>query len=120
MNSAPQPAPVPARVDVSLSQGVTIEWEGGHTSRYPIRALREACPCATCNDLHGTGEPPTTKLAPGVLPMYQPTGSTLTSVNPVGRYALHFVFSDGHSTGIYTWEYLRQLCPCDACKAAIR
>jgi DUF971 family protein len=33
----------------------------------------------------------------------------------VGRYAIRFHWSDGHSTGIYTFEHLRELCPCPIC-----
>ena len=113
----------PARVDVSLGGGVTIEWRDGHISRYSIAALRAACPCATCQDLHGEGQSPTRMPEPppaNVLPLYKPTGATLTAVKPVGRYALNFIFSDGHSTGIFTWEYLRGLCRCEACSAGGR
>jgi len=110
----------PTRVDVSLTRGVTIVWQDGHTSHYAIAALRAACPCATCADLHHTGERPTAVPAPPAnpLPMFQPTGATLLAVKPVGRYALQFEFSDRHNTGIFTWEYLRELCPC--CTAAAK
>ncbi|MGH9481491.1 MAG: gamma-butyrobetaine hydroxylase-like domain-containing protein [Terriglobales bacterium] len=108
--------PEPLRVDVSLRDGVTIAWSDGHTSRYAIAALRAACPCATCHDLHGTGASPPAAPQPSLLPIYQPSGATLEGVKPVGRYALQFLFSDRHNTGIYTWEYLRALCPCDQCK----
>lgn len=108
----------PQSIDVSLSQGVTIVWVDGHTSRYAIAALRAACPCATCTDLHGTGERPTAVPAPPAnpLPMFRPTGATLLAVTPVGRYALQFAFSDGHKTGIFTWDYLREICPCADCR----
>ncbi len=117
MTSSPTPpgtpaATTPASVDVSLTQGVTITWQDGHRSHYAIAALRKACPCATCNDLHGTGA---SAPAP-VLPIFRPSGSSLLEVKPVGRYALNFHFSDGHSTGIYTWNYLRELCDCDQCR----
>lgn len=98
----------PQRVDVSLSQGVTLQWPDGRTDHLSILQLRRACPCATCNDLHGTGETPTA-LPASPLPMFKPQGATLLAVEPVGRYALQFSFSDGHKTGIYTWEYLREL-----------
>jgi DUF971 family protein len=39
----------------------------------------------------------------------------LERVEAVGSYALQFVWSDGHHTGIYTWEALRQACPCPEC-----
>lgn len=106
----------PERVDVSLSEGIEIIWKDGHHSRYAIAALRAACPCATCNDLHGTGAP--IPAPPSLLPIFKPSGATLTAVKPVGHYALHFDFSDGHTTGIYTWEYLRSLCRCPDCARA--
>lgn len=111
MTSVP---PQPLSVDVSLTQGITIAWTDGNTSHYAIPTLRAACPCATCADLHGTGERPTAVAPPppaALLPIFKPTGATLLSVQPVGRYALQLEFSDGHKTGIFTWEYLRELDP---------
>ncbi|MGH9474694.1 MAG: DUF971 domain-containing protein [Terriglobales bacterium] len=106
----------PKSVDVSLTEGVTIVWSDELTSHYSIPALRAACPCATCTDLHGTGDhstavapPPPADRGAVLLPIYKPTGATLHGVKPVGRYALQFDFSDGHKTGIFTWEYLREL-----------
>jgi DUF971 family protein len=104
---------LPKSVDVSLSQGVTIVWNDGREDRFSIASLRAACPCATCADLHHTGDrstavpPPDAKANP--LPMFKPTGASLLAVQPVGRYALQFEFSDSHKTGIFTWEYLREL-----------
>lgn len=106
-------AAAPQSVDVSLSQGVTIVWQDGRHDHFPIAALRAACPCATCADLHRTGDRstavPPPAAAPNPLPIFRPTGSRLLAVHPVGRYALQFEFSDAHKTGIFTWEYLRQL-----------
>lgn len=112
------PEPEPKSVDVSLSQGVTIAWQDGHVSRYPIRYLRENCPCASCVGTHGEA---TTKVGPAApannpLQMFKPAGATLKSAQPIGRYALQFQFSDEHNTGIFTWDYLRELCPCDTCR----
>jgi DUF971 family protein len=42
-------------------------------------------------------------------------GLERVAVDPVGNYALHFEWSDGHSTGIYTFDHLRKLCPCPQC-----
>jgi DUF971 family protein len=115
--------PQPEDIDVSLSQGVAIRWNDGHLSRYEIKYLRDSCPCATCTDAHATGERPTATaggvpLGTAALPIYRPTGATLRSVQPIGRYALQFVFSDDHSTGLFTWEYLREICPCSQCRSA--
>jgi DUF971 family protein len=76
-----------------------IEWGDGAASELEPRVLRLLCPCAGCVDeMTGvrTLRPETVDV--GVHP---------TAIHYVGRYALQFVWSDGHSTGIYTFEYLR-------------
>lgn len=89
----------PVRTDVA--------WNDGHVSSYPSWYLREKCMCASCVDeLSGVR-----KIAHGSIP----SGLERVSVAPVGNYALQFGWSDGHNTGIYTFEYLRQLCPCPEC-----
>ncbi|MGH9489769.1 MAG: gamma-butyrobetaine hydroxylase-like domain-containing protein [Terriglobales bacterium] len=108
----------PRSVDISLSEGVTIEWRDGHVSHYGIRYLRSRCPCATCTEKHGPksarpGEPG--KEAAKLLPIYKPHATALLGAERVGNYALLFHFSDRHATGIYTWGYLRQICRCEAC-----
>jgi len=40
---------------------------------------------------------------------------TAKSANAVGNYAIQIQFSDGHATGIYSYEHLREICPCEAC-----
>ncbi len=110
----------PVKVDVSLSQGVTIQWRDGHVSRYAIRALRESCPCAGCTGAHGeVTTAPAPLPASNPLQIFKPNGSTLLRVAPVGNYALQFFFSDEHNAGIFTWEYLRELCPCEECRKAV-
>lgn len=84
-----------------------IVWQDGHESAYPFRSLRQACPCAGCKD-EFTGRP---LLDPESVP----AGLTAPKAELVGNYAVAFQFSDGHSTGIYSFEALRGLCPCDSC-----
>ena len=70
--------------------------------------LRWACPCAECRGEGGPGRlDKVTELSPDEL--------ELTDVALIGRYALSFGFKSGHSTGIYTFRYLRGLCPCEEC-----
>lgn len=85
-----------------------ITWEDTHESVYDTTFLREQCTCAACQD-EWSG---TRKIQPGQLP------KTVTpiSIDSVGQYGLKIVFSDGHSTGIYTYETLRQLCQCSQCR----
>ncbi len=84
-----------------------IEWSDGHQSVYPVRHLRENCPCAACVD-EWTGE---RRLNPESIPLL----IMLKDIEPVGNYALRFKWSDGHETGIYTFYHLRRLCQCDLC-----
>jgi len=48
-----------------------------------------------------------------------PAGVTVLDVRPVGRYGLQLSFSDSHNTGIYTFDRLRELCECEACRSAV-
>lgn len=84
-----------------------IEWSDGHHSVYPVRHLREHCPCASCVD-EWTGE---RRLDPDSIPLL----IMLKDIEPVGNYAFRFKWSDGHGTGIYTFSHLRRLCQCDLC-----
>jgi DUF971 family protein len=78
-----------------------IVWQDGAESLYAPRDLRLACPCAGCVD-EMTGQP---RLVPNAVP----ADVMPISIHYVGRYALQFVWSDGHQTGIYPYEYLRRL-----------
>jgi DUF971 family protein len=89
------------------SRQTDVTWNNGHFSSYPSWYLRENCMCASCVD-EFTG---VRKIHHGNIP----ASLERVSVAPVGNYALHFGWSDGHDTGIYTFEYLRQLCPCPQC-----
>src|SRR5580704_11212373 len=115
----PRIAVTPEKVRVLLSEGkgLEIDWADGHKSAWSFAWLREACPCATCIDLRKAegrkaGQPkpkPTT-----VLPMFTPPPKPV-SAHAVGRYALQFNWQDGHSSGIYSWDYLRRNCQCPEC-----
>jgi len=103
----------PKHIAISKSKGISIDWNDGHASSYGLDYLREQCPCASCTGAHGT--PPTTKPKNTPFQMYQPSLKML-SVEPVGNYAIRIVWSDGHSTGIYSFEHFRKICPCNQCK----
>ena len=85
---------------------LAIDWVDGHRSVYPVRHLRLLCTCAGCVD-ERTGE---RVVEEGAIPKdVKPV-----TVNPTGRYGYNIVWSDGHSAGIYTFDYLREICPCCA------
>jgi len=85
-----------------------IQWSDGHASRYPVRYLRQQCPCAACVD-EWTGE---RRLQGDDVPLL----IMVKDIQPVGRYALQFIWSDGHDSGIYSYTLLRKLCQCDSCQ----
>lgn len=84
-----------------------ITWEDGHVSAYSFQYLRQNCPCAACRD-EWSGE---MTLDPETVP----PDTRSPRVEVVGNYALSFPFSDGHGTGIYSFEHLRKLCRCSEC-----
>jgi DUF971 family protein len=115
-------AVTPAKVRVKKTEGtgVEIDWRDGHQSSWSFFFLRHACPCATCHEERdadgrapGVPKPKPTTL----LPLYEAPVKPLET-SSVGKYALRFKWSDGHESGIYSWEYLRRVCQCDACKSA--
>lgn len=106
----------PEHIAISKSKGIKIDWKDGHRSEYELQYLRDKCPCATCTGAHGT---PPRQPGPKGTPdnpfqMYQPRLKML-SVEPVGNYAIRINWSDGHNTGIYSYEHLRHICNCDEC-----
>jgi ATP-binding protein involved in chromosome partitioning len=102
--------PVPYAID-RRDDGILIEWEEGtHHAFYPARALRLACPCAGCID-EMSGRP---LLDPARVP----ADIRPVSIGLMGAYGLRIQWSDGHSTGIYTFEVLREACPCEQCDRA--
>jgi DUF971 family protein len=109
--------PKSVKVNKTTGTGMDIEWADGHRSHYSFQWLRDACPCATCteernNQNRKAGEPE--KKAPSLLPMYKEPIRP-KEVTPVGRYAMNFSWNDGHASGIYSWDYLREMCPCEQC-----
>jgi len=114
--SASDPAAV--KVNVTTGTGVDITWKDGHVSHYSFVYLRDACPCAMCVEERGKsgrkpGEP--AKLAAGALPMFKEKARPV-SAEPVGKYAIKFVWNDKHELGIYSWQFLREVCPCEDCR----
>ena len=88
--------------------GLALEWDqAGHAALFPARQLRLACPCAECVE-EMSGRP---LLQPDSIPV----NIRPLSVGLVGSYGLKVNWSDGHSTGIYTFEKLLARCPCNGC-----
>jgi DUF971 family protein len=103
--------PIPQRIHRGERE-IVITWADDHVGTYPARALRRACPCATCVE-ELTGRP---LLDPATVP----DDVTAERIDLVGSYAVRIVWSDGHDTGIYAYDVLRAMCPCEGCRGAGR
>ena len=115
----PRIAVTPEKVRVKLTEGtgLEIDWQDGHRSAWSFAWLRDACPCATCVDerkAQGRKAGQSKAKSTALLPMYTPPPKP-ASAHGVGRYAIQFNWLDGHSGGIYSWDYLRRHCQCPEC-----
>ena len=91
---------------------IRVTWSDSHLSVFPNKMLRDRCPCAGCvHELTGQ------RL---LDPRSVPEDIRAEAIELVGRYAIRVRWSDGHGTGIYTFQRLREWCPCDACRAESR
>ena len=112
----------PEHIAISKSKGIRIDWKDGHHSEYTLAYLRDECPCATCTGAHGTEPQKTNYAAEAAKPidpfkMFTPT-LKMVKVDEVGAYAIQIQWSDGHSSGIYSFDHLRHICNCAECKVA--
>lgn len=103
----------PANITIDREAGrLRLTWLDGHVSDYPLRWVRSHCPCATCREERRTAALDTDplRLHSGPPPSTQVAGAEL-----VGNYALRLRWSDGHDSGIFSFEALRRSCPCEVC-----
>ena len=107
----PQRVDPPKDLQANTAQRcLAVTWDAEHVASYPYKFLRGECHCASCVD-EWTG---VRRLDPASIP----ANIVISSMRLVGNYALSIEWSDGHTTGIYTWERLRELCPCPRCQEA--
>ena len=98
----------PRHLHLERDRGLDVEWTDGRRIHYPITWLRRMSPSADARELRK--ELDANPLA--VLPTSAASGPlTATSIEPVGNYAIRIRFSDGHASGIYSWQYLREIEP---------
>ncbi len=85
---------------------LAFEWTDGGQCVLTLQFLRNECPCASCKGETILGK----TYMPLTLPTFTPGMYELQAIEPVGSYAVQITWKDGHSTGIYSWEYLHLLC----------
>jgi DUF971 family protein len=89
----------PKTIERSVPSRVRIEWGDGEQSLFSAADLRRVCPCAAC-----------VSEATGIRthdPKSVPEDLTQANLHLIGNYAVSMQFSDGHSTGIFTFQFLR-------------
>jgi DUF971 family protein len=92
----------PRPVEINLhqvSRQLDISFDDGQSFTLPVEYLRVFSPSAEVRG-HGPGQE--------VLQTGK-SAVNIQAIEPVGMYAVKFVFSDGHDTGIYSWDYLYDL-----------
>jgi DUF971 family protein len=100
----------PLEIELKRADGyMLVKWNDGHEGRNTFFTLRWNCPCAACNGEMGL------KGRLDFIDKLSPDEFVLTSLEPVGLYALKPTWKDGHDTGLYTYDWLRALCECEVC-----
>lgn len=100
----------PTNISADRKSGeLTITWNDGESCVYPFDLLRNACPCAQCRGGHENmkSEPDKDVF---IIPLMNANAARMRNLEAVGGYAINIEWEDGHSYGIYQWEYLRALC----------
>lgn len=106
--------PPPLAIDLKKDRGLTVQWSDGGTSYYSIAYLRKMSPSAEMKEQREQQKknPLAILSASTVRAMGSGGGSIAAeSAELIGNYALRIRFSDGHDTGIYSWQYLREIDP---------
>ena len=96
---------VPKTIELKDKSFLKITWEEESKSKIDLKYLRDECPCATCK-----GETVLLKTyRPPVKKMITPEMYMIKNIETVGEYAIQITWKDGHNTGIYTYDYLKEL-----------
>lgn len=98
----------PTKLERLNDNQLLIHWSDGQKRQYSTRELRDQCPCATC--IQKRTSPQAAKLT--LLPIISEAEAqplTIQGMTPVGNYAYKIKFSDGHDTGMFTFETLREI-----------
>lgn len=97
----------PSKLELIAGGLLRITWSDGQMRDYPPRELRDKCPCATCREERNA--PPPSPFELPIISEAETQPLRIAAMKPVGNYAYSIDFSDGHDTGIYTLESLREL-----------
>ncbi len=99
---------IPTKLELADQDRLQVTWSDGTVRHVMIRELRDNCPCATCREKHAA-PPSSTPTQLHILADADVQPVRIATMKPVGNYAYSIGFSDGHNTGIYTLESLREM-----------
>jgi DUF971 family protein len=114
---------IPSKLDLKRDEKLDILWNDGQRSVYTLSYLRSMCPCAVCkmvrdgrdpHDISPVAAEPKKKTSLNILPGNYAQPLTVVKAELVGNYALKIDWSDDHTSGIYSFEYLRLISPAKA------
>ncbi len=100
----------PIRLHLKKDEQLEIDWKDGHRCVYKISLLRSMCPCASCKTVR-QGSSAAKKPLLTILPGNYSQPLSAVGAELVGNYAMKIEWSDKHASGIYSFEYLREICP---------
>ena len=100
---------IPTALERDDQGALIITWSDQSRTRSTAAELRKSCPCATCREKHSDGDTKSNPMMLPVISMAEAQPLNIRSMRPVGNYAYNIAFSDGHDSGIFTFDFLRAL-----------
>ncbi len=94
----------PKQIRVTPDSTLVVTWQDNHVSTFGLQYLRNQCPCAACTKERAAAQ--------NLLPLFIEGKFSVKNITQVGHYAAGIQWGDGHNEGIYSWDYLRKICPC--------
>jgi len=99
----------PTKLELTPGNRLRITWSDSQIREYSFRELRDKCPCATCREKRNAPPAPVSPFQLPIISAAEAQPLRIAGMKPVGNYAYSIDFSDGHDTGIFTLESLRQM-----------
>jgi DUF971 family protein len=95
----------PTQIKKTENNSLMVKWNDGKVTEISLTKLRDECPCVNCK-----GE---SVLFESYIPIKTPFKASgfyeIDKLESVGNYAISIIWKDGHDTGIYSWDILRNL-----------
>lgn len=99
----------PTKLKLTDPAHLRVDWSDGQVRTYAVKQLRDQCPCATCREQRTQDEPHPDPLQLTVISPQEARPLEIVTMKPVGNYAYSIAFSDGHDSGIFSFELLLEL-----------